>query len=182
MINLQTPSPCRTERSRSRGIPTKATTNNNSANLNGKQPISLLNGLGIVVDGDSNNKSTRTNYMDNVLLQQQQNNQRNRRNLSSTRPPEHRGQIYSKKSMDDLLNLKHLSVSPPSSKSTFTDATTTTTTRRVPISRISLKYLRPSLASSTNSLNSLTNHSSSTSSLSDHSKSCLKIDSIANYS
>lgn len=140
---------------------------------------------------DSNKTSSRTNYIDNVLLQNNANNNRNRvpvpttriiKTTNSTRSTsagrESRGQIYSKKSMDDLLNIKNLSVSPPKNcGSTIT--TTTTPTRRVPISRISLKYLRPSLASSTNSLNSL-NHSvaSSTSSLSDHngSKSCLKIE------
>lgn len=122
----------------------------------------------------------RTNYIDNVLLQN------NRKNLAAQQQP--RGQIYSKKSLDDLLNLKNLSVSPPTK---FCSANTTSTqnlnTRRVPVpmARISLKYLRPSLASSTNSLSSL-NHSiaSSTSSLSDHhsSKSCLKIQEPCSYS
>lgn len=115
--------------------------------------------------------------------------------LLSTTPPsqqqqQQRGQInysHKKSSMDDLLSIKHLSVSPPKYyPSTMTTTTAASaSTRRVPISRISLKYLRPSLASSTNSLSSV-NHSSiasSTSSLSDTnntSKSCLKIDS--NYS
>lgn len=164
---------------------------------NGKQPISLISGLGLDLEEANNNnnnnstnrqRSARTNYTENLLLQQHNNN-RNRMNLTSTSPPtqlQQRGQIYSKKSsMDDLLSLKHLSVSPPkfsasaANNNALITGTHHMTTRRVPISRISLKYLRPSLASSTNSLSSV-NHSiaSSTSSLSDNnnSKSCLKID------
>lgn len=161
---------------------------NSCNNNNSKHPISLISGLGI--DLEDNKQASRTNYTENLLLQN--NNNRNRMNLSPPSQQQHqRGQIYSKKSsMDDLLTIKHLSVSPPKYTSTTLPSainSSTTTTRRVPISRISLKYLRPSLASSTNSLSSV-NHSiaSSTSSLSDHnnqnhnsSKSCLNID--ANY-
>lgn len=147
----------------------------------GGGPVSLISGMGIYME-DNNKKAGRTNYAENLLLQN------NRKNLLSTTPPNSQGttthgQIYSKKSsMDDLLTIKHISVSPPKF-SASSPPTGTQTTRRVPISRISLKYLRPSLASSTNSLSSV-NHSiaSSSSSLSDHnnSKSCLKID--GNYS
>lgn len=166
-------------------MPNRNKKNSCNNNNNSKHPLSLISGLGI--DLEDNKQASRTNYTENLLLQ---NNNRNRMNLSPPSQQQHkRGQIYSKKSsMDDLLTFKHLSVSPPKYTSTTLPSaidSSTTTTRRVPISRISLKYLRPSLASSTNSLSSV-NHSiaSSTSSLSDHnnqnhnsSKSCLKIDS-----
>lgn len=166
-------------RSRSIGIPMPKRTHQSS---NGNQSISLISGLGI--DPEDSNKRTSNMYAENILLQN--NNNRNRMSILSSTPPSQqsqRGQIYAKKSsMDDLLNIKHLSESPPKYITTSTGTTPPSSgTRRVPISRISLKYLRPSLASSTNSLSSV-NHSmaSSTSSLSDHnqsnSKSCLRID------
>lgn len=183
-------------RSRSIGIPMPNRYNNatTNTNTNGKQQLSLISGLGIDDStGDKLKSSPRTNYAENLLLQN--NNNRNRVNLPPQQQPLSRGQIYSKKSsMDDLLTIKHLSVSPPKTNQMDNNPNMATSPRRVPISRISLKYLRPSLASSTNSLSSV-NHSiaSSTSSLSDHnnnnnnhnnknssSRSCLRID--AKYS